>query len=128
MILVAENDTETRKNLLKLLAAHRYEAEGVSVDSGLKGLITEKKPGLLIAGVAMHKESEDFRLVKGLTEDPLLADIPVLLMAEAVIPEKTGVRKKNPEQIRCDGFFDKPIDVFECIHKVRVCTGTGSGL
>jgi len=127
MILVAENDEETRESLLKLLVGHGYKAEGTSVDSCLKGLINTKRPDLLIAGVALRKESEDFRLVKGLAEDPLLDNIPVLLMAEAVIPEKSGVRKKNPEQIRCDGFFDKPIDVFECMNKVRMCIDPGSG-
>ena len=41
-----------------------------------------------------------------------------------MIPGKSGVRKKDIEQICCDSYCDKPIDIYEFIDKVRLFVNT----
>ena len=36
-----------------------------------------------------------------------------------MIPEKSGVRKKANEEIDCDDYCDKPIDIFEFSQKIH---------
>ncbi|MFC1479419.1 hypothetical protein ACFL6F_02375 [Planctomycetota bacterium] len=120
MILVAENDVKVREKLVELLHCNGYIAEGTAVDAQLQGFVDKIRPALLVAGVSLHKESEEFRFVKSLTESTVIQGIPLLLAVETVIPEKSGVRKMNIEQICCDSYCDKPIDVYEFIDKVRM--------
>ena len=120
MILVAENDVKVREKLIALLISNGYKAEGTAVDAHLEGLVDDVKPELVIAGVSLNKECEDFRLTQSLTKSSAMQDIPLLLAVDTVIPEKSGVRKKVTEQICCDSYCDKPVDIYEFIDKVRL--------
>lgn len=127
MILVAENDTDSRNGLINLIASLGFKAEGADVDAKLEDRIAGMKPECVVACIPLHKESEEFRLVHSLTDSPVLESIPLIIGVESAVPEKSGVRRKNTEQIRCNSFFDKPVDIFEVadiltrhvIHEVR---------
>ncbi|HEX2912916.1 MAG TPA: response regulator [Chloroflexia bacterium] len=79
-ILVIEDDTYVRSNLLTLLEVENYECHGA--ENGLIGLqkVRELNPDLIICDVMMP-ELDGYEVLKNLRADTKIASIPFIFLS-----------------------------------------------
>ncbi len=116
-VLVVEDDPNVRGLLQTLLGAEGYDV--VTASDGLAGLVkaSAQKPALVLLDVMMP-DLGGIRVLEELRRDPVLADVPVVVVTGKVeaVP---GLRDLLGE----DSVFVKPFGVAELLNRVEQITG-----
>ena len=85
-ILVVDDDVDFVESTKDLLEAHGYDVSyAYDGEAGLKKA-TEKKPDLMVLDVMMASKTEGFEVARKIPENPVLRDIPVIMV--------TGIRRE----------------------------------
>ncbi|HSP36612.1 MAG TPA: response regulator transcription factor [Frankiaceae bacterium] len=119
-VLVMEDDPSVRSLLHTLLDAEGYDV--VTASDGLSGLVqaTARPPSLVLLDIMMP-DLGGMRVLQELRADPVLFDVPVIVV--------TG-RVEAVPQLEADlgdeFVFVKPFGVSELLARVAVLTGKGS--
>lgn len=116
-VLVVEDDPSVRGLLQTLLDAEGYDVATAS--DGLAGLVkaSNRRPALILLDLMMP-DLGGIRVLEELRSDPLLADIPVIVVTGKVdaVP---GLKAVLGE----DSVFAKPFGVAELLARVSEVTG-----
>jgi EAL domain-containing protein (putative c-di-GMP-specific phosphodiesterase class I)/PleD family two-component response regulator len=112
-IVIAEDETDIRTNLMRLLRMEDYEVWAAPNGREALELIHQKQPHLVISDVMMP-EMTGHELIQALRADPLIAHIPaVLLTAKA---DRTDMREGM--NLGADDYLTKPFqrsELLDCI-------------
>ncbi len=101
------------------------EAEGYDVDfayDGDEGLakLQKTKPDIVILDVMMKSKSEGFSLAQKMASDPVLKNIPILMISS--VQKKTGFHfdyRTDADYIPVDNFLEKPVSPEKLIAAVK---------
>lgn len=116
-VLVVEDDPSVRGLLQTLLVAEGYDVATAS--DGLAGLVkaSRRKPALILLDLMMP-DLGGVRVLEELGGDPLLADVPVI-----VVTGKLDAVPAISQQLGEDSVFTKPFSVAELLARVAEVTG-----
>ena len=111
-ILIVDDDEDFCLATKALLESKDYIAEtALTKEEGLEKLLSVK-PDLAILDVMMASWSDGFDLSRQLKKDPILKNIPILMLTG--VENKTGFEFKSAagdeEWLPVDGFLDKPVE------------------
>lgn len=116
-VLVVEDDPNVRGLLRTLLSAEGYQV--ATAADGLAGLVkaTAQRPELVLLDLMMP-DLGGARVLEELQTDPLLADVPVIVVTGKVeaVP---GLRR----ELGHDNVFVKPFEVEALLGRVAALTG-----
>jgi len=126
MIIIAENDRHTRKNLGDLLSENGYSVKAVSLNTRLKGVIKRYAPRLVVVGVTLEEEDPSLQLLRSFIEKGVFTGKKLLLVIQPSLTSTSRKKKKEVIQIECDGFCDKPVEIMDFVAQVRSLAGEGS--
>jgi DNA-binding response OmpR family regulator len=114
---VVEDDPSVRGLLQTLLTAEGYDVATAS--DGLAGLVkaSRRKPSLILLDLMMP-DLGGVRVLEELGGDPLLADVPVI-----VVTGKLDALPAMVDQLGEDSVFAKPFSVAELLSRVAEVTG-----
>jgi CheY-like chemotaxis protein len=119
-ILIIDDDADIREGLSTILTAKGYHVQ--TAGDGTDGLeqARNEKPDLIILDVMMNIETEGFNVSYTIRKDPVLMDIPILMLTS--INQKTGFRF-NPEEdgefLPVDDFVEKPVSPETLLRKTQ---------
>ncbi|MGD1896683.1 MAG: two-component system response regulator [Phormidesmis sp.] len=113
-ILVIEDETEIRSNLIELLKLEEYEVMGA--DSGVTGLIgaMEYQPDLILCDVMMP-ELDGYDVLSALRQDPKTALIPFVFLT--AFADRGDIRQGM--ELGADDYLTKPFTCSEVIGAVE---------
>jgi DNA-binding response OmpR family regulator len=116
-VLVVEDDPSVRGLLQTLLSAEGYDVATAS--DGLAGLVkaSRQRPSLILLDLMMP-DLGGVRVLEELGADPLLADVPVI-----VVTGKLDAVPAIAAQLGDDSVFAKPFSVAELLARVAEVTG-----
>ncbi|MDH3243527.1 MAG: response regulator [Saprospiraceae bacterium] len=114
-ILVIEDNTEVRENLVEILSLSDYDVLAAPEGKTGVSLATEHLPDLVLCDVMMP-ELDGFGVLRILSKNPATMDIPfIFLTAKA---EKTDFRKGMG--LGADDYITKPFDDVELLDAIEV--------
>ena len=112
-ILIIEDDTEIREALTDILEFEGYEV--MSVKNGQEGmnyLNQSPRPALILLDFMMPvMNGWQFRNAQ--KQDPLLADIPVVVLSA------DNAIDKKAQQVEANGFLKKPIELDHLLDMIK---------
>jgi two-component system OmpR family response regulator len=116
-VLVVEDDPSVRGLLQTLLTAEGYDVATAS--DGLAGLVkaSRRRPALILLDLMMP-DLGGVRVLEELGGDPVLADVPVI-----VVTGKLDAVPEMSEKLGPDSVFAKPFSVAELLARVAEVTG-----
>jgi two-component system alkaline phosphatase synthesis response regulator PhoP len=119
-VLIIDDDID-------LVEAMRITLEGaglsvIDAQDGQKGLdkIKKEKPDLIILDVMMGTQDEGFHIAYSLRNDPLTADLPIIMLT--AIGQETGFafnKEKDGDFLPVNEFIEKPINPDKLIETVK---------
>jgi EAL domain-containing protein (putative c-di-GMP-specific phosphodiesterase class I)/PleD family two-component response regulator len=113
-IVIAEDDTDIRTNLTRLLKLEGYEVWAASNGRAALDLVRQHLPDLVLSDVMMP-EMTGHELVQALRADSLIAHIPIVLLTAKA--DRSDQREGM--NIGADDYLTKPFqreELLECIH------------
>jgi len=126
-VLVVDDELDMRIFVTTLLETNGYKP--ISAENGREGLeIARKiKPALIVLDVMMPRES-GITMYRELKKDPLLKDIPVIMLSalsrktffhsQKVLDEYKGEKISEPA-----AYIEKPPEPDELLDAIRDCLG-----
>lgn len=117
-ILVIEDDTHLRSDLIDLLSLEGYEASGA--ENGHEGLLSVQnhQPDLIICDISMP-ELDGYGVIAALHEDPQTASIPLIFLSA----HSEAASIDNGMRLGAVAHFSKPYDVDELLATIRAQLG-----
>ena len=120
-ILIVDDDEDFCLATKALLESKDYIAEtALTKEEGLEKLLSVK-PDLAILDVMMATLSDGFELSRQLKKDPVLKNIPILMLTG--VEKETGFKFKsaagNEEWLPVDSFLDKPVEPEVLLNEVE---------
>ena len=119
-VLIIDDDID-------LVEAMRITLEGaglsvIDAQDGQKGMdkIKKEKPDLIILDVMMGTQDEGFHIAYSLRNDPLTADLPIIMLT--AIGQETGFafnKEKDGDFLPVNEFIEKPINPDKLIETVK---------
>ena len=119
-VLIIDDDID-------LVEAMRITLEGaglsvIDAQDGQKGMdkIKKEKPDLIILDVIMGTQDEGFHIAYSLRNDPLTADLPIIMLT--AIGQETGFafnKEKDGDFLPVNEFIEKPINPDKLIETVK---------
>jgi len=124
MIIVADSDRDVRRGMARVLEEHGFEVLTAAVDENLPLRAGDAGVELVVAGFTLARDSREYTIVKEEVYPACRAGgIPLLCVVDTVIPPRSGVRPKETDELECDAYCDKPVDVVDFVAKVSLLTG-----
>lgn len=118
MILIADNDNNSKQVLNSKLIDNGFSVTTVSLNTNIETVIAKHKPLLVIGSVILDKEDRNFRMFQSLIKKKVFEKIKLFLLIQPCVPQNPRIKRKETVQIDCDGFCDKPVDMIDFIRKV----------
>jgi len=118
-ILVVDDDDDFAAALGAYLGHQGYAVVGAS--SGREGVerARAERPDLVLMDVMMEERTAGFFAIQELRRDPLLADVPVVVVS-SIYADVPGFRiTPEADWLRHDAFLAKPVDFDELAACVR---------
>lgn len=114
-ILIIEDESEIRRDLIKALCLSNYET--ISASDGLDGLkmAFKHKPDLIISDIMMPK-LDGFSLLKELQKNPETASIPFLFLSAK--SDRNDIR--DGMKLGADDFITKPYDLDDLLQAIQI--------
>ena len=122
-IIIVDDDPDYTAIVKAILEGEQYSV--IVANNRNEGFekIKNEKPALIILDVMMSTWSDGFQMSRELKNDPLLKDIPILILTS--VESKTGIEFKSsagdPDWLPVEGFLDKSEDpqlLLEEVHKL----------
>ncbi|MHC4855683.1 MAG: response regulator [Planctomycetota bacterium] len=111
-ILIIDDDEDIRLAVQALLESRDYAVETAATKGEGLQKFRGLKPDLAILDVMMTSWQDGFELARELKKDPVLKDIPILMLTG--VEDKTGFEFKSAagdeEWLPVEGFLDKPVE------------------
>ncbi len=122
MVLVVDDDLDFLDFVTIVLESDGYTVRtATNADAGLE-LMQAERPDLVIVDVMMSYELNGWSVSRQMSADPLLRQVPVLMVSAIVNESDEGVFPRNGHA-RLDGFMRKPIDPSTLLRRVAELTG-----
>ncbi|MFH1371363.1 MAG: response regulator [Planctomycetota bacterium] len=120
-ILIVDDDADITEAMRIVLENKGYTVDAAIDSKDAANRIKSQKPDLIVLDVMMNTKSEGFDFARGLKNDPMYREIPILMLT--AIKEKTGIDFK-PEAgdetwLPVEEFLDKPVRPEQLIEKVE---------
>jgi len=116
-ILVIDDDLDFLDFVRIVLSANGYEVEvAPAAQEGLQKM-RANPPDLVIVDVMMSFVLDGWSVSREMRFDPILCDIPVL-MVSAIVSDKNDPLFPGREECRVDGFMSKPLDPAALLRRV----------
>jgi two-component system, OmpR family, alkaline phosphatase synthesis response regulator PhoP len=118
-ILVVDDDPDLVEAISMILKSKHYEV--IVAYGGVEGLEKTKteKPDLIVLDVMMP-DKDGYTVCKELKADPVLCEIPVLLLT-AVVSHISTTRFSHQmgKETEADDYLDKPVEPVELVKRVE---------
>jgi len=118
-ILVVDDDPDLVEAISMILKSKHYEV--IVAYGGVEGLEKTKteKPDLIVLDVMMP-DKDGYTVCKELKADPLLCEIPVLLLTAVVsYISTTRFSHQMGMETEADDYMDKPVEPVELVKRVE---------
>lgn len=107
-VLVVDDDPDFREFVRIVLERHGYRVlEAADATDGL-ALMVDERPALVLLDAMISYELSGIKIVRAAREDPLVADIPMVLIS-AVLSEDGDRFLPHHERAMLNRFLTKPI-------------------
>jgi two-component system alkaline phosphatase synthesis response regulator PhoP len=119
-ILVIDDDPDLVEATSMILKSKHYDV--VAAYGGIEGLEKAKaeKPDLIVLDVMMP-DKDGYTVCKELKADPVLCEIPVLLLTAVVsFISTTRYTHQMGMETEADDYMDKPVDPAELVKRIEV--------
>jgi CheY-like chemotaxis protein len=103
-VLVVEDETESREQLMELLRLRRFEVAAARDGGAALDVLRDFRPDVILLDLAMPNMGGD-ELVTYVRDDPTLKDTALIVMS--------GWARNITPPVPVDGWLPKPIDVRE---------------
>lgn len=126
-ILIADDDPDIVEALKVVLEASDFSVESAPNGQECLRKLRKRKPDLLILDVMMTSETEGFHVAYEIRNDPVLKDLPVLMLT--AIEQKTGLRfspEKDEDFLPVEAFVTKPIEPSDLVERVNSMLAKGA--
>lgn len=119
-ILLVDNDVDIVDLNKAVLENNNYEV--VTAFSGSQGLEKTKveRPDLIVLDLMMEKHDSGFTFAKKLKADPLLKEIPVLMLTS--VADVTGFefsQQKDGYWMKTDNYLKKPVSPDKLLDEIK---------
>lgn len=119
LILIVEDDDDSREVYKEILEIHGYEVEtAVSGAEGLR-LARARHPGAILMDISIP-EMDGWEVTSLLKADPDTRSIPVIVVTAYAFPED----RARADSMGCDGFLTKPCEPSRVLAEVERLLGT----
>ncbi len=119
-ILVVDDDPDLVEATSMILKSKSYDV--IAAYGGVEGLAKAKseKPDLIVLDVMMP-DKDGYTVCKELKADPVLCDIPVLLLT-AVVSHISTTRYSHQMgmETEADDYIDKPVEPVELVKRIEI--------
>ncbi len=118
-ILIVDDDPDIVESTTVVLESAGYNVMSAANGSEAMKLIEKRTPALILLDIMMADPTEGFHLSYTLREDPVFAQIPIIIVSG--ISEKTGFdfsKEKGTDYIKADDFLDKPVNPQTLLSKI----------
>lgn len=118
-ILVVDDDPDLVEATSIILKSKHYDV--ITAYDGLEGLekARSEKPDLIVLDVMMP-EKDGYAVCKELKADPILSNIPVLLLTAVVSHiSTTRYTQQMGMETEADDYIDKPVEPQELVARVQ---------
>jgi CheY-like chemotaxis protein len=113
-LLIADDSATVQKVVGLAFSDENVEIESVSSGDAAMDSIRNSKPDIVLADIAMPN-CNGYELCEWIKNDPILSDLPVILLAGTLEPLDEAVASR----VKCDGHLTKPFDTSELIQTVH---------
>ncbi|MGQ9466511.1 MAG: response regulator transcription factor [Anaerolineae bacterium] len=109
-ILVVDNDPDFVRLTRRILQSKGYAV--VTAASGQQALATmrEEKPDLVLLDIMMSYILEGLDVIREMAQDPMLKDVPVMVVTSLTGERVQGVVPAGSEYVAVDEWIQKPVD------------------
>jgi len=124
-VVLIDDDQDFLEMNRRLLEENGFTVSCFDNTSRAVRMMREQKPDLVVTDLMMTSMDSGFRISAEIKEDPLLGDIPVIIVTAASSRRGFDFKPHSPEELRCinaDAYFDKPVSQHEFMAKVRELT------
>jgi CheY-like chemotaxis protein len=112
-VLIVDDDAGIRRSLERLLAWEGYAtAQAANGVEALAYLRDRPRPRVVLLDLMMP-EMNGWEFMRAIATDPLLADVPIVLLSAHTNTQETA------DDMRVFGWLDKPIDLDRLIQTVE---------
>ena len=124
-IVLIDDDQDFLEMNRRILEENGYKVSCFDDTAGVMSRMRERKPDLVITDLMMTSMDSGFRISAEIKGDPMLKDVPVIIVTAASSRRGFDFRPHSKEEllsINADAYFDKPVSRPEFMAKVRELT------
>ena len=127
LILIADDDPDIVEAIKTVLEASGFVVESAPNGQECLRKLRLRKPSLLILDVMMTTETEGFHVAYEIRKDPVLRDLPILMLT--AIEQKTGLKfspAQDEDYLPVEDFVTKPVEPDELLRRVNALLAKGT--
>jgi CheY-like chemotaxis protein len=119
LILIVEDDEDSREVYKEILETHGFEVETATSGSEGLRLARELHPGAILMDISIP-DMDGWAVTSRLKADPDTSDIPVIVVTAYAFPED----RTRADSMGCDGFLTKPCEPSRVLAEIQRLLGT----
>ena len=124
-VVLIDDDQDFLEMNRQMLEENGYKVSCFEDTAGAMSRMRERKPDLVITDLMMTGMDSGFRISAEIKKDPMLKDVPVIIVTAASSRRGFDFKPHSKEELRsinADAYFDKPVSRPEFLAKVRELT------
>lgn len=124
-IVLVDDDRDFLEMNRRLLEKSGYSVSCFEDTDEAMRMMRDTKPGLVVTDLMMSGLDSGFRLSREIKEDPVLCDVPIIIVTAVSSLQGFSFNPNSPEELEslnADAYFDKPVSEDDFLIKVGELT------